>query len=131
MLTSPLLILAITALTFCGDNLFTTEQELREHPERVEKIRRATLKGWRYALENREEIIDLILEKYNSQKRSREHLAYEVRETVKLIVPDLIEIGKFELDRYRKIAERYAKAGYIENPTLDLAFFYQADDYPS
>ena len=37
-----------------GDNLFTTEREIREHPERVEKVRRATFRGWAYALKNKE-----------------------------------------------------------------------------
>lgn len=112
-------------IDFYGNNLFTTEQELREHPERVEKIRQATLKGWRYALENKEEIIDLILEKYNTQERNRDHLTYEARETEKLILPDLIEIGNFDQNRYQNITDTYARAGYNEKTTLDPAFFYQ------
>jgi len=33
-------------IDFYGDNLFTTDNEIAEHPERVNKIIRATLKGW-------------------------------------------------------------------------------------
>ncbi|MCK4789982.1 MAG: transporter substrate-binding domain-containing protein, partial [Desulfobacteraceae bacterium] len=112
-------------IDFYGDNLFTTEQELSEHPERVKKIRRATLKGWRYALENREEIINLILEKYNPQGHSRDHLAYEARETEKLIAPDFIEMGSFKPAHYQNIAKTYARAGFVEKATLDPGFFYQ------
>mgnify|MGYP003990343565 CR=1 FL=1 len=62
-------------IDFYGDNLFTTENEVRQNPERAEKIRRASLKGWEYALNNQEEIIDLILAKYNAtSKGTREHL---------------------------------------------------------
>ena len=115
-------------IDFYGDNLFTTEQELREHPGRAEKIRRATLKGWYYALEHREEIIDLILKKYKTQRINRDHLAYEARETEKLILPDLLEIGSFEQNRYQKIANAYARVGYTKQTTLlDPSFFYQAD----
>jgi ABC-type nitrate/sulfonate/bicarbonate transport system substrate-binding protein len=32
-------------IDFYGDNLFTTEQEIIEHPQRVEKMIRATIKG--------------------------------------------------------------------------------------
>ena len=32
-------------IDFYGDNLFTTEKEVNEHPERVDKMIRATLKG--------------------------------------------------------------------------------------
>ncbi|MES9956438.1 MAG: ABC transporter substrate-binding protein [Sedimenticola sp.] len=60
-------------IDFYGDNLWTTETEIAQHPERVEKIIRASRRGWHYALENIEEIVDLILEKYNTQNLSREH----------------------------------------------------------
>ena len=40
-------------IDFYGDNLFTVEKEIKEHPERLEKVIRATLKGWAYALENK------------------------------------------------------------------------------
>ena len=49
-----------------GDILFTNESELKNHPLRVENFKKATLKGWEYALNNKEEIIQLIKEKYNS-----------------------------------------------------------------
>ena len=112
-------------IDFYGDNLFTTEAELHEHPERVEKLRRATLKGWRYALNNREEMIELILQKYNPQGVSRGHLAYEARETEKLILPDLIEMGTFDSSRYQTIANTYVKSGFIEKANLDSDFFYK------
>ena len=107
-----------------GDNLFTTEQELAEYPERVEKIRRASLKGWEYALENSEEIVDLILEKYNPKEFNRDHLMYQAREYNKLIAADLVELGKFSSSRYQKIAEDYANAGFMEQRKLDPGFFY-------
>ncbi len=107
-----------------GDNLFTTEQELAEHPERVEKIRRATLKGWEYALKNSEEIVELILEKYNPKEFNRDHLMYQARMYNKLIAADLVELGKFSQSRYQKIAEDYAKAGFMEQRKLDPGFFY-------
>ncbi len=47
-------------IDFYGDNLFTTEQEIRENPERVEKMTRASLKGWQYALEHPDEIIEVV-----------------------------------------------------------------------
>jgi len=109
-----------------GDNLFTTEIELNERPDRVEKIRRATLKGWHYALKHREEIIDLILQKYNEQGNSRDHLRNEAMEMEKLILPDLIKLGSYDRARYQKIGETFARAGFIEQMVLDPDFFYQA-----
>jgi ABC-type nitrate/sulfonate/bicarbonate transport system substrate-binding protein len=78
---------------FYSDILFTSEAELRDHPKRVEALRRATLKGWRYAMDNPEEIIDLLITKYQVDK-TRDHLRFEAAEMRKLIFPDLIEIGR-------------------------------------
>lgn len=52
-----------------GDMLFTNEDEAKNNPDRVEKFKEATLKGWKYALENKEEIIQLINEKYTQEKQ--------------------------------------------------------------
>jgi len=48
-------------------NLFTTKKELKQHPQRVANFRAASIKGWEYALSHQEEIIKLIMDKYNSQ----------------------------------------------------------------
>ena len=49
-------------IDFYGDNLFTTELEVKKNPDRVKKMISATLKGWEYALNNPDEIIKLIKE---------------------------------------------------------------------
>jgi len=79
-------------IDFYGDTLFTTEQELKTHPARVKAFRDATLRGWKYALANPEEIADLIIAQY-SQRKSREHILFEARQMAALIQPDLVELG--------------------------------------
>ena len=111
---------------FYGDNLFTTEQELKQHPLRVEKMRQATLKGWYYALEHPEEIVSLILEKYNSQKFTRDHLEFEASETKKMIVPNFVELGSYEISRYQKIVETYAQMGWSKSISIDKQFYYSS-----
>ena len=51
-------------IDFYGDNIFTNEVELRTHPGRAARFVRASLKGWEYALEHPEAIIDLLIRKY-------------------------------------------------------------------
>jgi len=109
---------------FYGDNLFTTEKELDDHPLRVDQIRKATLKGWSYAIDHSDEIVSLILEKYNSQNHSRAHLEFEARETIKMIVPNFVELGSYELSRYQKIVETYAEMGWAKSITIDKQFYY-------
>ncbi len=112
-------------IDFYGDNLFTTENEIHRHPQRVEKMIRATLKGWEYALGHENEIINLILEKYNTQNLSREHLEFEAGETGKMIVPAHIKIGSFDTYKYQRTAETYEQLGITKHSVIEEAFFYQ------
>jgi ABC-type nitrate/sulfonate/bicarbonate transport system substrate-binding protein len=50
-------------IDFYGDCLFTSENEIEDHPDRVLAFREASIKGWKYALENPEYIIILIISK--------------------------------------------------------------------
>lgn len=57
--------------------LFTSEDELKNHPIRVQNFNQASLRGWNYALNNIDETAKLIFEKYNTQNKSLESLIYE------------------------------------------------------
>ncbi|MBF0246401.1 MAG: ABC transporter substrate-binding protein, partial [Planctomycetes bacterium] len=89
-------------IDFYGDNIFTSETEAKDHPERVEKVLRAVIKGWQYALDHPDEIIDLILAKYDTQHKSRPHLEFEARQTAELVDTRTFELGHYESSRYRK-----------------------------
>ncbi len=110
-------------ISFYGDNLFTSEKELIEHPLRVEKMRRATLKGWEYALSNQNEIIDIILKKY-APKKERDFLEFEARSTYQMIIPDLIDIGSFSKDKYKQVAKTYYQLGLVKSDKIEDSFFY-------
>ena len=101
---------------FLSDNLFTTEQEINQHPERVQRFLRASLKGWDYALKHQDELIQIILSKYNPGNRlSAEHLRFEAQETVKMILPDTIPIGSTDIKRFQRIADTYRQLGRISS----------------
>lgn len=123
-------------IDFYGDNLFTTEQELKDHPERTQAFRAASLRGWKYAVEHPEEMADLILAKY-SQRHTRDYFLFEAKQTIALIHPELIEVGYMNVGRWRHIADTYAGIGmlprdfsldgflYDPNPQRDLTWFYR------
>ncbi|MCG3688984.1 ABC transporter substrate-binding protein [Aliarcobacter butzleri] len=104
-----------------GDMLFTNEDEARNNPNRVEKFKEATLKGWKYALENKEEIIQLIHEKYTKEK-SIEHLRYEANAIDSLINKDVTPLGYLDQGRIRYISEMYKYYGLTESK-IDLNNF--------
>lgn len=112
---------------FFGDSLFTTQKEIKKHPERVQAFIDASLKGWNYAFAHPEEITDIILEKY-SKRHSRKHLLYEAKKMKELIRPDLLEVGYVNPGRWKHIAEVYSELGMIQKiPDEDLwsSFLYQ------
>lgn len=95
-------------IDFYGDTLYTTEEEIEQHPERVQRFLRATLRGWHYALSHREHIIDLLISRYGV-KKSREHLRYEAETISRLIMPELIEIGHINPQRWQRMADILVK----------------------
>jgi diguanylate cyclase (GGDEF)-like protein/PAS domain S-box-containing protein len=117
---------------FYSDILFTSEQELNDHPLRVAAMRRATLKGWRYAMDHPEEIIELLKNKYFVQK-SWQHLRFEAEEMRKLIVPTLVEIGHMNPERWLHMTNTFVKSGLVEDSRHFDGFLYdeKADPIPA
>lgn len=110
---------------FLGDNLFTTEQEINRHPERVQRFLRASLKGWEYALKHQDELIQIILSKYNPGNRlSAEHLRFEAQETVKMVLPETIAIGHTDTKRFQRIADTYRQLGLVSSTNHLEGFVY-------
>jgi ABC-type amino acid transport substrate-binding protein len=104
-----------------GDMIFTTQNEAQNNPTRVRKFKEASIKGWKYALNNQEEIIQLIKRKYN-QEKSLEHLRYEANIINKLITKDFVEIGTIDEGRISYIFNLYKSFG-LTNNNLNLESF--------
>ena len=111
---------------FYGDCLITRKDMVAGNRDLVEGFRRASLRGWEYAMEHPEEIIDLILEKYNPQK-SRDHLLYEARAMRELILPELVQIGHINPGRWRHIADTYAMLGMAPSDISLEGFIYDPE----
>lgn len=109
-------------LDFFGDNLFTSEAEIRDHPKRVRLFREASLKGWEYALAHPEEIIELILAQYPTQ-RSREELLFEAHQIRQHIHPELIPLGTMNAQRWETIVTTLEETGLLTNGQAALNGF--------
>ena len=116
-------------IDFYGDNLFTTEQELDAHPQRVRAFRDASLRGWRYAMAHPEEIADLIVAKY-SRQHPRDFYRFEAQRMTPLLRADLVEVGYMNLGRWRHIAETYADLGLLSADFSLDGFLYEPDTPP-
>jgi len=100
-------------IDFYGDNLITTDQEVEHHPERAKAFLEASLKGWKYALDHKEETIQVLRTKYGA-KRSEKHLAYEASVIEQMMMPDMVAIGYSNIERFYRIAEIYQRIGKID-----------------
>ena len=118
---------AASGIDFYGDSLCSSEAEVRAHPHRVASFRAASMKGWAYALANREATVDLILQKY-STKKSREALLFEAEQTATLVGRDPDRIGEQDPARWQRIATVYHQLGLLADETLPPSLIWHGTD---
>lgn len=105
-------------IDFYGDTLFTSERMIKEHPDVVNGFLDATVRGWKYALAHKEELITLIKESYG-YPGERERLRYEAEMISALMAESIVEVGHSNRLRWEKIASTYADLGMLDQP-VDL-----------
>ena len=113
-------------IDFYGDILFTSEAERQQHPDRIDRFLRASLKGWRYALRHPHQIINLLTQDYHS-RLSLPHLQFEA-EQLRHLIPEQIPLGYIDINRLKVLSDTYAKASYnlaIDDVKLSH-FIYQS-----
>ncbi len=109
---------------FYSDILFTTESEVRNHPQRVRAFVDATLRGWEYAFEHIPETAQLIRERYNSQNKSLESLIYEGEVLKSLAYRGNQPLGAMTIDKFRRISDIYRVMGIHQDEKRLEGFIY-------
>ncbi|HPN37287.1 MAG TPA: ABC transporter substrate-binding protein [Melioribacteraceae bacterium] len=112
-------------IDFYGDVLFTSEELIKNYPKLVENFRKASLQGWKYAMENQEEMIEIIYNKY-SQRHTKEHLRFEARHMKNLIMADVVELGYSNPGRWESILNIYKNKKKI-HPSFTLNGLFYTD----
>lgn len=113
-------------IDFYGDNLFTSESEIKLHPDRVKAFRAASLRGWEYAMNHRDEMIRLIIKKYAPQ-HSTARFQFEAEQMASLMRTDLVAVGYMNPGRWRHIADTYAEIGMLPANFSLKGFIYEPD----
>jgi len=111
-------------INFYGDNIFTSQRELEQHPQRTQRFIEASIKGWEYALAHQQEIAQLMISQYHS-KESLAQILFSAKEIEKLIDPQLLEIGNSSEKRWRHIADIYTALGLLPADYDISSFLYQ------
>ena len=107
---------------FYDDILFTNEYETTIKKQRTRNFTNASLKGWRYAFENIDETIDIILKHYNTQNKTRNALKYEARILKQLAFQGITELGNINKNKIQRTYDIYHIMGLTKN-TVNLDKF--------
>lgn len=110
-------------IDFYSDILITSQERVTTQPKQVRTFLEASLRGWRYALDHPEESLD-ILEMNYPVKKNRSHSRYEFNRVREMVLPDFVEIGHMNPERWRRIEGDLIKLGIIDDPTDLDGFIY-------
>jgi len=115
-------------IDFYGDLLFTTRAFAERNPELTERFRRASFRGWDYAMEHPAELIDLILAmpEVKASGVTREHLEYEAECMKELLMPGLVDAGHMNPGRFERIAQAAVNLGVLKAIRDPNPFLFEA-----
>jgi PAS domain S-box-containing protein len=116
-------------IDFYGDVLYTCEREIREDPEIVAAFRQASLQGWRYAMAHQDEIVQLILSRFQDTRHPQtyEALAFEAAAMQRLILPEIVDIGTMTVGRWQHIEDIFHRLGMVKGGANLDRFVYSTD----
>lgn len=100
-------------IDFYGDTIFTSSKLAKEDPALVEAFLNASIKGWAYAMDNPDEIINVIRFQYSSAKGLGQ-LRYEADAMSELILPRLVDIGSMSQQRWEQVAATFRSLDLTE-----------------
>ncbi|RXK11785.1 hypothetical protein CP965_11420 [Halarcobacter mediterraneus] len=105
---------AVFGSKFYDLNLFTKKDNAEYNRKKVKAFKDASIKGWKYALENKEELVDIILQKYNTQNKTKEALLFESKQIEDLMLTKVYSIGSIDLNQLNFIADTFTQSQLIE-----------------
>ena len=90
-----------------GDILYTSKKILKNKAETVEKMYKASMKGWEYAYSHVDESVEIIYKKYNTLNKSKKALLYEATILKELSGYDK-NFGELNKDKIKSIAQIFS-----------------------
>ena len=104
-----------------ADTIITSEELIQRDPELVERFLRATLKGWRHAIENPDEAVELTLQYGPTLTRDRQ--ARMVEAQMPLIHTGEVNIGWMRAEMWQGMHDILLEQGLLDEP-LDVDEVY-------
>ena len=108
--------------------LFTSKETIKKHPEMVRNFYNATKKGWKYAFENIDEVVEFIFNNYNTLGKSKKALLFEAN-TLKEMSEYDKNFGNLDLGKLKSISNLYT---FLISGKYDISnlnnFIYKEED---
>lgn len=111
------------------DNLFATEDMVKNKPDLVQRFVRASLKGWQDSVNDQAGAVDIIMKHVEPGSTTVEHQTRMMSEVAKLVLPPgktPDQIGVMDANRFATTADIALKFHVINNPA-DPAKSYTND----
>jgi NitT/TauT family transport system substrate-binding protein len=90
------------------DNLFTSEDTLKNKKEMATRFVRASLKGWQAAIDDQKGAVDIIMKYVEKGSTTAEHQARMMSEVAKLVLPTGMnkdQLGIMDANRFAATAD--------------------------
>jgi len=113
-------------LDFPGDTLFTSQKLLKTNQDLCIRMLRASLKGWKYAIEHPEEAVDIVLKHDSNGIQKRSHQLVMMKEISKLVQVQGHPIGKTDPDAVSRMLKTLSQHNILKEALLPENI-YQAD----
>ena len=114
------------------DGIYCLEETFRKKPEVCRAIMEASLEGWRYAAEHREEALDIVMKEVREGHvpTNRSHMRWMLNTMLDSIFPAKPgdwRVGILSGDAYRKTAKMLKQAGLISDAPPFKSFTVQEE----
>lgn len=118
-------------IDFYGDSIFANNSLIESDPELVERFRRASLKGWEYALDNPDELIEYIPTIITKNKEIQNEIvnfnSFQAQRVLEYTLYPVVALGNINPHRWDTMNDTLAKLSLIKtskNPD-EYIFDYQ------
>jgi NitT/TauT family transport system substrate-binding protein len=104
---------------FPEDGLYTMEETYKADPDTCKNFVAASLRGWKWAFENQEETLDIVLKHANAAHTgtNRPHQRWMLQRMRDLILPpeNATDLGKLSPKNYEYVGQQLMEYDFIKN----------------
>ena len=117
-------------IDFYGDSLFTNARFIKEDPDLVQRFIKASLKGWDYAMNNREAVAKQITDTLPRAVKRDKPLDFNLFQSegiVSLMNFPEVEIGHVNPARWERMHDYLKRIGILKNPISIDEFIFNPE----